>query len=229
MISLAIDTSTKNCSIGLFDGSILIDSINYKGEGYIHSEKLFDFILELCERNEIIISTLKHFVISNGPGSYTGLRIGASAVKGMAYANKGMVYCISSLEVLYWQGINEAKDFNCSIIATMIDARRDEVYLGLYDQSGRLIEEEKAVIIDESFFKRFNEKVLMIGDGASKFNEKYSHFSNYFWSKETINKVDYLGSIIETRINKNSHDDLAYFEPNYIKSYHPGKKKKLFS
>lgn len=229
MISLAIDTSTKNCSVGLFNGDSLIDSINFEGDGYVHSEKLFDFISDLCSKNQISTSSIKHFFISNGPGSYTGLRIGASAIKGMAYANKGKVYCLSSLEVLFWQGLQEAKELDCSFIASMIDARRDEVYLGFYDLSGNLIEEEKAVIIDENFFDRFTDRVLLVGDGTPKFHERFNHLSNYHWSKETINKVNSLGSIIEKRIKENSHDDLAYFEPNYIKSYQPGKKKKLFS
>jgi tRNA threonylcarbamoyladenosine biosynthesis protein TsaB len=230
MYTLALDTSTKNCSVGLFKDGELLNSINHQEEGYAHSEKLMSFIEKVCVNSQIKVSEVKSLLVSNGPGSYTGLRIGASAVKGIAYANNGNVITISSLEVLCYSSFEEASFLGCDLIIPMIDARRDEVYCGEFNLASKSIEKERAQIIDEDFFQSLTEKkVLICGDGIEKFKERFNHFSNIVWGRIEVNKVDDLGGYIEQSHVENRFADLAYFEPNYIKSYIPGKKKNLFS
>jgi len=162
---LNIETSTTNCSVSLSFENDLIDCIEQDSLNYSHSENLHVFIKELLNKNNTEFNQLSAISVSRGPGSYTGLRIGLSASKGLCYGLDIPLISISSLKIL----ANSVK-FDGFIVSTM-DARRDEVYSCIYDQNLNVIREEKPEIINHESFIDIskNNKLLFIGDGQFKF------------------------------------------------------------
>lgn len=229
MLTIAFDTSTKNLSVALYSNEIFLVSKDFEGEGYVHSEKLLPFIKAILSESDKQLTDIQRVFISLGPGSYTGLRIGASAAKSLAFSLDVPVYGISSNEILYWSSLQEAKDKGFDKIGTMIDARRDEVYYQLFDRSGTSDREIESAIIDQEFIDKLgDQKVLFVGDGSIKFQGRFE-MSHSMISKETIiNKVNCLSELFKSDLEKYKLD-IAYFDANYVKSYRPGKKKSLFN
>ena len=139
---LNIETSTTNCSVSLSLDGKLVDIIEEDSSNYSHSENLHVFISKLMSSNKITFEELSAVAVSRGPGSYTGLRIGVSAAKGICYGVDIPLISISSLKILANKIV-----FDGYIISTM-DARRDEVYSCIYDSKLNIIEDEKPQIIN---------------------------------------------------------------------------------
>ena len=142
---LNIETSTSNCSVSLSKGENLIDLIEIDNRSYSHSENLHTFIYQILNSNKFSSEDLGCVSVSRGPGSYTGLRIGVSAAKGLCFANDIPLVSVSSLEILA-----NSSNFNGIIIPT-IDARRDEVYSSAFFQSNMISKEKPEIIVSESF------------------------------------------------------------------------------
>ena len=143
---LNIETSTTNCSVSLSFENDLVDCIEQDSSNYSHSENLHVFIKELLNKNNTKFNHLSAISVSRGPGSYTGLRIGLSAAKGLCYGLDIPLISISSLKIL----ANSIK-YDGFIVSTM-DARRDEVYSCIYDSNLNIIREEKPEIINHESF-----------------------------------------------------------------------------
>ncbi len=224
-ILLNIETTTKNCSVSLSkNGKIL--ALKELNEGqFSHAEKLHTFILEVLNSSNKTFQDIDAIAVSKGPGSYTGLRIGVSAAKGLCFSLDKPLISVSTLSALA-HAITVDKD---QFIIPLLDARRMEVYSTVFNYEYRQIREIRAEIIDENSFSEFLKqgKVFFLGDGASKCKEVINH-------KNSIFLEDYFPSAKEMcalsfdKFLKNNFEDLAYFEPYYLKDFVAGIPKKMF-
>ena len=147
---LHIETSTKNCSVALGCDGELINSIEKSSEYYSHGEKLHPFIKELIDDSQINLTQLSAISVSKGPGSYTGLRIGVSAAKGLCYSLNIPLISLNSLSILS-QNIRVSKD---TLLVPMIDARRMEVYTQILDYQHKVLKNTWAEVLNENSFKK---------------------------------------------------------------------------
>lgn len=215
---LNIETSTKVCSVSLGLDGKLIGLKEESSDKYIHSEKLNLFIEEVFAQTEYEFKDLSAVCVTKGPGSYTGLRIGVSCAKGLCYALDIPLISIDSLTVLA-NGFIELNNASSDIhIMPMIDARRMEVFTATFNNKGEMLDSISAKIIDSESFDT-NQEVILIGDGAEKCKEVLSenvrierHLAS---SKEMVN-LSYL------KFKENDFEDVAYFEPFYLKDFIAG-------
>lgn len=220
---LYLETSSKNCSVAISDNAKLLCLCEEVSENYKQSESLHSFVEWALEGAGISLKDIEAVSLGKGPGSYTGLRIGASSAKGFCYGLKVPLIAVNSLESM----IEPFLEQNYDCIIPLIDARRMEVYTAVYDgRTGKEISETEAKILDESSFEQFKgKKVIFVGDGAKKakdiiqlpdadFNENIYPSAQYL-IKKTLEKIE----------NK-EFEDTAYFEPFYLKDFHGVKKKK---
>jgi tRNA threonylcarbamoyladenosine biosynthesis protein TsaB len=221
---LNIETSTKNCSVSIAKNGALISLKEINNGGYSHAEMLHPLIKEALLESKLTINQIDAIAVGKGPGSYTGLRIGVSAAKGLCFANDIPLISINSLEILaYTIPIDKGN------IIPMIDARRMEVYSAIYDESFTLIRETKAEIIDKSSFidELQNHTVYFLGDGTEKCQEIILHknavfIKDAFPSAKEMVKLSYEKHIV------NNTENLAYFEPFYLKNFIATQEKKKF-
>ena len=163
---LNIETATKNCSVALSKDGKTLAIREIAEQNFSHAEKLHVFIEELLLETNVALKEVKAIAVSQGPGSYTGLRIGVSAAKGLCYALSIPLIAVDTLEILA-----RKIQISSGIILPMIDARRLEVYCAFFDSNYAKIRETKAEIIDENSFQEETEIIHLIGDGAIKFKE----------------------------------------------------------
>lgn len=219
---LNIETATKNCSVSLAKNGDTITLREIAEEGYSHAEKLHVFIEEIIAENKISFEDLNAIAVSQGPGSYTGLRIGVSSAKGLCYALNIPMIAIDTLQSLAAQ-ISISK----GIIIPMIDARRMEVFSAIYDKSLNTLKPVSAEIITEESYQTNEEEIHFLGDGASKCKE-FLHKSNFIFYDEIIYPSAKQMSLLSFEKYKNSDTvDVAYFEPLYVKDFMITKKKAL--
>ena len=153
--------------------------------------------------------------VSRGPGSYTGLRIGVSAAKGLCFANDIPLVSVSSLQILA-----NASNFNGIIIPT-IDARRDEVYASAFFQSNMIVEEKQEIIKSESFEEHLkNNNIIIVGNGQFKCKKIIKNHKKIYFDKNIINPSSkYMPDLSYSKFINNEFEDLAYFEPSYLKEF----------
>jgi tRNA threonylcarbamoyladenosine biosynthesis protein TsaB len=221
---LIIETSTEVCSVALAKGGQILDLIETK-EGQNHARLVTVFAETLMQRNEIKASDLRAVAVSKGPGSYTGLRIGVSTAKGICYASKIPLIAIGTLEAMTWHvAVNRVK-YNIpvklpTLFCPMIDARRMEVYSMLLDQDGHVIKPITANIIDDSFLKvELNDyQVVFFGNGSEKCR-KVLNSRNAIFIDNIEASAQYMTELAWTAYVNNQFEDLAYFEPFYLKDF----------
>ena len=213
---LNIETATKNCSVSLANKGELIAIKELNDGNYSHSENLHVFIEEVLKSANKSLAEIDAISVSKGPGSYTGLRIGVSAAKGLCFSLDKPLISISTLASL----ANSIKAENDSVIIPLLDARRMEVYSAVFDSYYNRVREVKAEVIDSNSFEQFLEKgeVYFLGDGADKCKDIIKHknaifLDNYFPSAKQMAKLSY------TKYKKNDIEDVAYFEPFYLKDF----------
>lgn len=160
---LNIETATKNCSVALAKNGKTIAMREIAEEGYSHAEKLHVFIEELMVQNNISFKELNAVAVSQGPGSYTGLRIGISSAKGLCFALNIPLIAIDTLQSLAAQ-----IKITQGIIIPMIDARRMEVFSATYDKNLVQLQGVAAEIITEESYQNRTEEIHFLGDGATK-------------------------------------------------------------
>ena len=220
---LHIETSTKNCSVSIAKSGELISLKEINNGAYSHSEMLHPLIKEALLESKLTIKEIEAIAVGKGPGSYTGLRIGISAAKGLCFANDIPLISINSLEILA-----HSTTIDKGYIIPMIDARRMEVYSAIYDESYTLIRETKADIIDEHSFcdKLQNHTVYFLGDGAEKCKETIVH-KNAVFIKNAFPSAKEMTQLSYDKYKENKTEDIAYFEPFYLKNFvaTQGKKK----
>lgn len=218
---LNIETTSKNCSVALAkDGEIL--AFREMAElGYSHAEKLHVFISEALQEAGLQLSDLDAVAVSQGPGSYTGLRIGVSAAKGFCLALDIPLIAIDTMEVLARQVIQ--KD---GLIIPLIDARRMEVYAAIFDTNFQVIEATKAEIITEESFSRLADTVFFIGDGVAKCKSILVNDSFHFLDAIIFPSAKEMCPLSFEKHKKSDFVNVAYFEPYYLKEFFVAPQKK---
>ena len=217
---LNIETSTKNCSVSIAKDNELLCLVEEADEGYAHGEKLHQFIEWCAEGAKIDLKDLDAICVSKGPGSYTGLRIGVSSAKGLAYGLDKKLIAMNSLDILAQSQINKGYD----LIIPMIDARRMEVYTALYDGQANPLSETEAKVIDETSFEELKgKKIVFVGDGAEKCQEVLAHLEADFI--QTYPSSSYMVEVANRKYDATEFEDVAYFEPFYLKNFIALKKK----
>ena len=224
---LNIETATNVCSVTLAKGKqIIANKISYEEKS--HSELLTVFIEQIVKEQKISLKDLDAVSVSKGPGSYTGLRIGVSTAKGIAYGIDKPLIAISTLQTMAYQVIFEQKieDKN-TLFCPMIDARRMEVYNAFYNLKGEQVREIKAEIIDEISYKDIldNQKVIFFGDGSNKCKNIITH-KNAFFIENITPLSNYMIDLSIKSFEKHQFENVAYFEPFYLKNFIATKPKK---
>jgi len=224
-VILNIETSTEVCSVSLAkNGELLYEKEN--NQGMNHSALLTIFIDEIFEENKLSIKDIDAVAVSKGPGSYTGLRIGVSVAKGLCYALEKPLIAINTLDAMADYVAGNIHDFinsdidNNVLLCPMIDARRMEVYTALYNQNGENVKPVDAEIINEQSFSEYFEKhkILFFGNGAEKCKNYLSH-PNALFTGPLKTSARFMQNMTESSYNKKEFEDLAYFEPFYLKNF----------
>lgn len=221
-VFLLIETSDLVCSVALSSGNKILEEISAQEE-YSHSKSLLSLVDDILVNNKMKKEDLSAIAISAGPGSYTGLRIGASFCKAACLVLNIPLLAVSTLKSLAFS-IREQK---CDYIYALIDARREEVYRAVYDKQMQTVLEGEPYILEDNFAQNLtqNKTVLFVGSGAEK-SKKYIHSEDAVFVSDLKPKASMLlGPALEL-FNNQSFADLAYFEPQYIKAYHSNQKSK---
>ena len=219
---LNIETSTKNCSVALFSGSNLILEQSLLSEKHSHSETLTLFVEDVIKNSNYTLADLDAISISKGPGSYTGLRIGVSTAKGLSYSLNRPLISVSTLQSMAFY--MSKKILNYDLYCPMIDARRMEVFSSFYDKENNQVRDVRADIIDEnSYNKELENKVLFFGDGSNKCKDVLNSGNAYFTDNFSPSAT-YMGILSLEKYNNKDFEDVAYFEPFYLKDFVVGKK-----
>ena len=213
-IILNIETATKNCSVALAKEGKTIACKEIAEQNFSHAEKLHVFIEELLAENQLQFSDLSAIAVSQGPGSYTGLRIGVSSAKGFCYALNIPMIAIDTLQLLAKQiHIEEG------IIIPMIDARRMEVFTAFYDKNHNQIRNTQAEIIDETSYQEISDKIHLVGDGTEKFKNTLTDDKFIFHSDVVFPSANEMSQLSYDKYQKSDFVDVAYFEPYYLKDF----------
>ena len=212
---LHIETSTKNCSVSIANNGKLFSLKEINTGDYSHAEMLHPLINEALLESKLTIKDIEAIAVGKGPGSYTGLRIGVSAAKGLCFANDIPLISINSLEILA-----QSITIDRGLIIPMIDARRMEVYAAIYDQNYNAVRETKAEIIDSHSFldELQNQKVYFLGDGAKKCKEIILH-KNAVFIENAFPSAKEMATISFNKFKNETTEDVAYFEPFYLKNF----------
>jgi tRNA threonylcarbamoyladenosine biosynthesis protein TsaB len=220
---ICLETATNLCSVALIDSAGLI-SLRESVESKSHASLLTVFIGEILKENSIQAGDLEAIAVSKGPGSYTGLRIGVSVAKGIAYAASIPLIAIETTQSMF-RGIFENPENNYKtekniLFCPMLDARRMEIYYAIYDNTGKTIKDISAEVINENSFRNIpeSEKIIFLGDGAAKCKEvikrRNIHFADDFRISAAHMRIPVLQAV------KDQHfENVAYFEPFYLKDF----------
>jgi len=215
---LCIETATTNCSVALAkDGHIICSKEDYNTT-YSHAERLHNFIDEVIGLGKISFGDLNAIAVSKGPGSYTGLRIGVSAAKGLCYALDIPLIAIDTLKTL---ALQVASKKGC--IVPMIDARRMEVYAAVFSFDFEQIRDTEAEILSENSFETYlqENQVSFIGNGVAKFAEICDHKNAVFIPKKLPSAKEMV-VLSYTKFQNKIFEDVSYFEPYYLKDFVTG-------
>ncbi len=218
MYILNIETSTKNCSVSLAKNGEIIALKEVAEQSFTHSEKLHQFIDELLKQEDVYYSQLSAIGLSKGPGSYTGLRIGTSAAKGLCFALDIPLITIDSLTILANQ-----VTYQDGLIVPMIDARRMEVYTSIFDINHNQISAIEALIIEENSFESITDKVYFIGDGATKCKGVLNKGNFIFLDDIIYPSAREMARLSYEKYEQKDFEDIAYFVPFYLKEFFTGK------
>jgi len=218
---LNIETSTQVCSVCISkDGNVL--ALKESHDQKSHARLLTTFIDQVLKESNYSFDDLNAVAVSKGPGSYTGLRIGVSTAKGICYAKDLPLIAVNTLESMA-NGViskSEYSDDENAILVPMIDARRMEVYSAFFNLKGEFLREVKAEIIDEDSYSDILKKQRMIffGDGSSKITEIIKH-KNAVFIENFHPSSRFMVSISDQYFKTNTFEDVAYFEPFYLKDF----------
>jgi len=227
---ICLETSTSLCSAALCDSSG-VAALRESGENKSHASQLTVFIEELLSDARLKAGDLEAVAVSKGPGSFTGLRIGVSTAKGIAYAasipligveTTFSMFCGISEEIRNRHGIDET-----SLFVPMLDARRMEVYYSILASDGKTFREISAEVIDEKSFRDIpeNTRLLIFGDGASKCRTILNRKNIAFADEFRISAAHMYNPAFKA-LKERRFEDIAYFEPFYLKDFITSRPKK---
>lgn len=216
---LHIETTSTVCSVALSHHHNLIECIEVDN-GFSHAENLHVFIESLLQKNSVSKNNLNAISISTGPGSYTGLRIGYSTAKGLAYALNIPLIEIDTLAAMaqFAFSFNITAKYACPLI----DARRMEVYTAIYTRDTSCVLNTQALIIDNNSIKLFYDysDIIFLGDGMPKAKELLKNISNSTFIASIMPSAKYMIQIAYQKYLEKKYSDIAYSEPNYVKDFH---------
>ena len=219
---LQIETATTVCSVALATDGKLV-ACKQVDQRNIHAEVITLFIEELIASAGLKFTDLDAIAVSSGPGSYTGLRIGISTAKGLCYALDKPLIAVETLDAMANGVIAEAPaDLSANtLLCPMIDARRMEVYTALFDTAGNKVKATAAEIINGDTFKQLlqTNPILFFGDGAEKCREVIGDSPNAKFLTGFINSAAHLSQQAAYKFNEGDFEDVAYFEPYYLKDF----------
>ena len=225
---LNIETSTNVCSVALSqDGVCLYEDVNMEGPS--HAQVLAGYVKNAVSFADSHAIPIDAIAISKGPGSYTGLRIGVSEAKGVAYGRDAKLLSVPTLKLLtvpILLGHEELPED--ALLCPMIDARRMEVYCALYDRALNEVVQTQALVIDSDSFKEYLDKqpIYFMGNGADKCVETIQHPNAHFINNIAPRAKNMI-PLAEMAMAKEQFEDVAYFEPFYLKEFVATKSKKL--
>jgi tRNA threonylcarbamoyladenosine biosynthesis protein TsaB len=221
---LMIETATEVCSVALAESGKVV-FFRENAEGNRHAELLTIFIEQVFRQSGWQPGELNAVCVSRGPGSYTGLRIGVSAGKGICYGLGIPLMAVSTLESLAWHVAFEEKfaDYEGSgeiLLCPMLDAKRNEVYTALFSQNAVQLTPVSAEIITRDSFKNElqTQRILFFGNGATKCKNLIQN-PNAVFTEPVAASARFMSQPAELRYNKNSFENVAYFEPYYLKDF----------
>lgn len=225
IIILNIETATKNCSVSIAENGIVLVLKEICEANFSHAEKLHQFIQDTLDECNLTFKDLSAVAISKGPGSYTGLRIGVSTAKGLCFGLD-----IPLLSILTLEALAHATTIESGYIIPLLDARRQEVFTAVFDSNYKVVKETYNYVLEENSFIDYLEKdnVVFLGDGTSKTSEIINH-PNATFLADYYPSAKEMGTLSYQKFNKNEFEDVAYFEPFYLKDFYVTvSKKKLF-
>lgn len=212
---LNIETATTNCSVSLAKDGQLLALEESDNAGYAHAELLHVYIEKVLDRAKLKPKQLDAIAVSKGPGSYTGLRIGVSAAKGLCFAIGKPLISTDTLQSMALQ-----VEISLGSIVAMLDARRMEVYSAIFDKNHHQIRKTEAQILDVSSFKENLDDglVYFIGDGTEKAKSLITHHNAVFIDHKVPSARE-MATMSFEKFQKNDVEDVAYFEPYYLKEF----------
>ncbi|MBG6110480.1 tRNA threonylcarbamoyladenosine biosynthesis protein TsaB [Flavobacterium sp. CG_9.10] len=211
---LNIETATKNCSVAIAKDGITISYKEIAEEGYSHAERLHVFIEEVIAEAGINLKDLSAIAVSQGPGSYTGLRIGVSAAKGLCYALDIPLIAIDTLKTLASQVIVKE-----GLIIPMIDARRMEVYSAIFTPNFEIKRAILAEVITEDSFNDLEETIYFVGDCSEKCKTVLTKDNFIFLDEIKYPSAKEMSLLSFEKYKISDTVDVAYFEPYYLKDF----------
>ncbi|XOD67115.1 MAG: tRNA (adenosine(37)-N6)-threonylcarbamoyltransferase complex dimerization subunit type 1 TsaB [Flavobacteriales bacterium Tduv] len=210
---LHLETATKNCSVSIAHDGKCLALVEERTEDYNHAEKLHRFIQYALEGAATGLLELDAVCVSKGPGSYTGLRIGVSAAKGLCYGLNIPLLAIDTLTVM-----TQAISVEADLMIPMIDARREEVYSATFDRHKKILSPISAKILDKNSFQEYSgKKALLFGDGAEKAQNILD--VNFEYLYDLYPSAEGMKTLAEELFRKKYFEDCAYFEPFYLKDF----------
>lgn len=220
---LCIETSTTLCSVAICNEQNVL-AVKEENNGYTHAENLHVFIDHALKEAGIKINDLSAIAVGKGPGSYTGLRIGVSTAKGLAYTlNIPLISC-NSLQTMAYQAAEMVKIEN-AILCPMLDARRMEVYTALYNSKtlGE-IEPTHAYIFSDTSIEKFisDRTFLLFGDGIEKTKDLLGTLPNIKYLENIFPSAFYMQREVSKSFLSGTFENVAYFEPFYLKEFYTG-------
>lgn len=211
---LNVETATKQCSVSIAKEGKTIVCNEIAEEGYSHAERLHVFIEDCVKEAGISYKDLAAIAVSQGPGSYTGLRIGVSAAKGLCYALGIPLIAVDTLKALAAQ-----VKVTSGVIVPMLDARRMEVYSAVFDSNLESLRAIQAEIITEDSFQELVGNVYFVGDCAAKCKEVLTKTNFVFLEDVVYPSAKEMSAFSYEKFLNNDFVDLAYFEPYYLKDF----------
>lgn len=211
---LHIETSTKVCSVALSNNGNLVDLEEENSDGYIHGEKLTIFIDTIIKRNNWELKDVDAIVVTSGPGSYTGLRIGVSTAKGLCYALKKPLISVDAVESIARIANKTHAKVN---ICAMIDARRMEVFATIYNANLEVIKPLSADILTEESYLEYVPFVVC-GDGAEKVQSLWNN-PDIIVDTTILSSAKGQVEVAFRKFENKEFEDVAYFEPKYLKDF----------
>lgn len=219
---LHLETSGKICSVAISNQNKLLAIKESNESAFVHAELITVFIEQVLQESSITAQQLNAVSVTSGPGSYTGLRIGVSTAKGLCFALQIPLISVDAL--LNLAVLAKQKHPNSKKICSMIDARRMEVYMAIYNQDLEIIQAISAEVIDETSF-RSHDPMLLVGDGSYKLTELWKDRKIQFDLAIKSSARGHISLAHQKYIAKD-FEDVAYFEPFYLKEFfHVSKKK----
>lgn len=214
---LCIETASTNCSVALGVDGKLLDLKEDYNLSYSHSERLHLFIFEILKENRLTLQELDAIAISKGPGSYTGLRIGVSAAKGLCFSLDIPLISVPTLTAL----AHKVKEVGT--VVPMLDARRMEVYTAVFNSNKEQVEETSAKILQSDSYNDLLEtgKVYFIGSGVEKFKAICTH-PNAVFIEDQLPSAKEMIELAFDKYKTSDFENMAYFEPYYLKDFMAG-------